>query len=127
MAHDWGHILAQTVGGIAAQAFAPPPQVTYLGGNLGGATAAPVAGASVMDVLVGSDTANGCEGMEWTGGVPPKGYKVVNFCGKGVLRKIRRRRRRRLFTASDAADVAQIVGIVGKGAMANSLINAGRR
>ncbi len=64
-----------------------------------------------------------CEGMAWTGGVPPKGYKVVNHCGIGVLRKVRRRRRRRMLTASDASDLATIVGIVGKGQMAAQMIN----
>ncbi len=66
---------------------------------------------------------NGCDGMAWSGGVPPKGYKVVNHCGVGVLRKVRRRRRRRMLTASDAADIAAIVALVGKGAMAGQLIN----
>lgn len=64
-----------------------------------------------------------CEGMAWTGGTPPKGYKVVNHCGVGVLRKVRRRRRRRMLTASDASDLATIVGIVGKGQMAAQMIN----
>lgn len=64
-----------------------------------------------------------CEGIAWTGGTPPKGYKVVNHCGVGVLRKVRRRRRRRMLTASDASDLATIVGIVGKGQMAAQMIN----
>jgi len=61
--------------------------------------------------------------MAWSGGTPPKGYKVVNYCGRGVLRKVRRRRRRRLLTASDSRDIATIVGLVGKGQMASALIN----
>ncbi len=69
---------------------------------------------------------SGCDGQVWNGGVPPKGYKVVNYCGQGVLRKIRRRRRRRMLTASDASDLATIVGIVGKGQMASSMINRTR-
>jgi len=64
-----------------------------------------------------------CDGMAWSGGTPPKGYKVVNYCGRGVLRKVRRRRRRRLLTASDSRDIATIVGLVGKGQMASALIN----
>jgi hypothetical protein len=68
---------------------------------------------------VGAD----CDVMPWSGGSPPKGYKVVNYCGRGVLRKVRRRRRRRLLTASDSRDIATIVGLVGKGQMASALIN----
>lgn len=118
MAHDWGHLLRQGVGALTGisdvgASFLPGPGAqtpaqtqAWLG--------APVAGAAVAD---------GCDGMAWSGGTPPKGYKVVNYCGQGVLRKIRRRRRRRILSASDAADIATIVGLVGKGQMASALIN----
>ncbi len=128
MAHDWGHILAQTVGGIAAQAFAPPPQqIIYPSfGPAAGTVAAPAAGASVMETLIGTTSAD-CGEIPWDGGTPPKGYKVVNWCGRGVLRKIRRKRRPRILTGSDASDIATIVGLVGKGQMASALINRARR
>ncbi len=126
VAHDWGHLGRQFLGEIAGQAFGPPvayaPPATF-GGPMGPA----VAGASVMEVLTGDTsaaaTAEGCDGMVWAGGAPPKGYKVVNHCGQGVLRKIRRRRRRRMLTVSDKNDIAAIVSMVGKGAMASTLIN----
>jgi len=117
MAHDWGHLIRQGIGGIfglggddgGGQQFAPlPPPVLQGGVGLG----------------LGTQVAGGdCDGMAWSGGTPPKGYKVVNYCGKGVLRKVRRRRRRRLLTASDSRDIATIVGLVGKGQMASALIN----
>lgn len=120
MAHDWGHLGRQLLEGIGGQVFgttptgmAPPFEMTggvpYTGGT-GTTRAAAAAGAD-------------CDGMAWSGGTPPKGYKVVNYCGRGVLRKVRRRRRRRLLTASDSRDIATIVGLVGKGQMASALIN----
>ncbi len=63
------------------------------------------------------------DGEPWTGAPPPKGYKIVNYCGQAVLRKIRRRRRRRMLTVSDKNDIASIVSMVGKGQMASTLIN----
>jgi len=114
MAHDWGHLVRQGIGELTG--IGQP--AAFVGG--------PAAGAVVQNPL-GIGTANGaaagCDGMAWSGGVPPKGYKVVNHCGVGVLRKIRRRRRRRMLTASDASDLAQIIGMAGKGQMATSLIN----
>lgn len=119
VAHDWGHLLRQgasSIFGLDApqEAFAGPgPQTTaqtqaWLSGGTPATMATP-----------GGD----CDGMPWSGGTPPKGYKVVNYCGRGVLRKVRRRRRRRLLTASDSRDIATIVGLVGKGQMASALIN----
>ncbi len=124
LAVDWGGIF----GGIAEQAatsyFAPDPVFTAgfapLGGNINTVPATPVAVAAVPAMLSNSC---GLDGQAWGGQAPPKGYKVVNYCGQGVLRKIRRRRRRRILSASDAADIATIVGLVGKGQMASSLIN----
>ncbi len=121
MAHDWGHVFRTAAGAI----FTPDPF-----GILGfGDEPAPVAnvpqtlpGTPPITPVTGGLGAESCEGMVWSGGTPPKGFKVVNYCGRGVLRKIRRRRRRRLLTASDKADIAAIVGLVGKGQMASSLI-----
>ena len=129
MAHDWGHVFRQAAGGLT--------------GLLGGGSAIPdYTGAlgfgNPLDAGANIDTsANGavkgglgpesCEGMVWSGGVPPKGFKVVNYCGQGVLRKIRRRRRRRLLTASDVKDIGAVVALVGKGQLAASIIaNVGR-
>ncbi len=115
VAHDWGHLARQFIGGVmgdnggAGDAYAPLPP-TMPGGTLNPVLPSPMAGAD-------------CDGMAWSGGTPPKGYKVVNYCGRGVLRKVRRRRRRRLLTASDSRDIATIVGLVGKGQMASALIN----
>ena len=77
----------------------------------------------VTGAIGGGMPEGACDGMIWQGGVPPKGYKVVNFCGQGVLRKVRRRRRRRLLTASDKADISYIVATTGKGQLAASLIH----
>ena len=122
MAHDWGHVFrgatTELLGGwmspglppaaSAAQYFSSAPT-----GN-GAAPATPVTGG------LGPES---CEGMVWSGGVPPKGYKVVNHCGMGVLRKVRRRRRRRMLTASDKADISYIVATAGKGQLGASLIH----
>ncbi len=123
MAHDWGHVFREAAGGVltgffggggAQSDFGIPqyPTSTELGN--GAAVAAPIAGG------LGPES---CEGMVWTGGAPPKGYKVVNWCGKGVLRKVRRRRRRRILTASDKADISYIISTAGKGQLAASLIH----
>ncbi len=124
VAHDWGHLIREGIGGLIGisdpasdflynptytQQFAPLPQ--------------PAAAASTVVATQLSKDACGMDGQMWGGGAPPKGYKVVNYCGSGVLRKIRRRRRRRILSASDAADIATIVGLVGKGQMASALIN----
>ncbi len=116
MAHDWGHFARQVGGSLfglsGQQDFSQGVGTVYATPDQ-----APPAAAS---------TAAGCDGMAWSGGTPPKGFKVVNYCGQGVLRKVRRRRRRRMLTASDASDLATIVGIVGKGQMASSMINRTR-
>ncbi len=117
MAHDWGHLIRQGIGeltgiGQTEQSFTnlPPAQT----------------GAQTDEWLMNGRTATaatGCDGMAWSGGVPPKGYKVVNYCGQGVLRKIRRRRKPRMLTRGDAQDVATIIGLVGKGQLASVLMN----
>lgn len=119
VAHTWSHLLRQG----AESVFGLDAPQQFVTGPVAGSP-----GASAIDVALSgpSATADGCDGMTWTGGTPPKGYKVVNYCGRGVLRKVRRRRRRRMLTASDASDLATIVGIVGKGQMASSMINRTR-
>ncbi len=126
MAHDWGHVFRQATGGIANQFFGG-------GGSTGSygvpnyptsTTADPANGGATTNVPVaGGLGAASCEGMIWTGGTPPKGFKVVNWCGQGVLRKVRRRRRRRILTASDKADISYIISTAGKGQLAASLIH----
>lgn len=117
MAHDWGHLGRQLLGEGLTQAFgaptalAQPTMIDFTDPTVTAQVSAPAAAAAA------------CDGMAWGGGTPPKGYKVVNYCGQGVLRKVRRRRRRRLLTASDSRDIATIVGLVGKGQMASALIN----
>ncbi len=119
MPHDWGHVAREFIGGLIggsggdASGYAPPP-----------GTGTVLLNPDQLPPGSGGGNGNGdCDGMPWSGGVPPRGYKVVNSCGVGVLRKVRRRRRRRLLTASDSRDIATIVGLVGKGQMASSLIN----
>lgn len=122
MAHDWGHVFRSAVGGLVGDIISPVPPV-YPAGM---AFADPAEVGPVERVVTGATGGLGpesCEGMVWSGGTPPKGYKVVNFCGQGVLRKVRRRRRRRLLTASDKADISYIVATTGKGQLAASLIH----
>ncbi len=118
MAHDWGHLIRQGIGSLTG--ISDPNPTTFLP-SVGGA--APF----VTDVALGGATAvaagGDCDGMAWSGGTPPKGYKVVNYCGKGVLRKVRRRRKPRMLTRSDSQDVATIIGLVGKGQLASVLMN----
>ncbi len=119
VAHDWGHLIR---GGIS-QVFGinEVGAQTLTQGPLSGADTSVWDPGTATPVQAGGGAA--CDGMAWSGGTPPKGYKVVNYCGRGVLRKVRRRRRRRLLTASDSRDIATIVGLVGKGQMASALIN----
>ncbi len=125
MAHDWGHVFRQATGGIIGDLFGGGGASSDFGvpnfPSSGPVT--PDETAMSTPAVTGGLGPESCEGMIWSGGVPPKGYKVVNYCGRGVLRKIRRRRRRRLLTASDKSDIAAIVGLVGKGQMASSLIS----
>ncbi len=117
--HDWGHVFREATGGLLTGLFGgggasapfgvPMPTSTELG--------QPTSGIPAVTGGLGPES---CEGMIWAGGVPPKGYKVVNYCGQGVLRKIRRRRRRRLLTNSDIKDLASLAGIVGKGSQSMS-------
>ncbi len=119
MAHDWGHVFRTAAGAI----FTPDPfDILGFGEDLPG-TPPVVPPIQTGPPVQGGLGPESCEGMVWAGGVPPKGYKVVNFCGKGVLRKVRRRRRRRLLTASDKADISYIVATTGKGQLAASLIH----
>jgi len=116
MAHDWGHLARDFLGGLLS------PDA----GGGGNVVSDPSGAASLFPTPAQPGVSNGstdCDGMRWSGGTPPKGYKVVNSCGVGVLRKVRRRRRPRLLTASDSRDIATIVGLVGKGQMASALIN----
>ncbi len=117
MAHDWGHLIRQGIGSLTgisdpAGSFLPTAtgQQAFIEGVALGPAQPPASGAP-------------CDGMEWSGGTPPKGYKVVNYCGRGVLRKVRRRRKPRMLTRSDSQDVATIVGLVGKGQLASVLMN----
>jgi len=123
MAHDWGHVFREATAGLIQPLFGG-------GGAQGdfGVTGLPTStdlgnGAGVVSPVVGGLGPESCEGMIWTGGAPPKGYKVVNWCGKGVLRKVRRRRRKRILTASDKADISYIISTAGKGQLAASLIH----
>ncbi len=121
MAHDWGHLFREAV-----VPWLPTPDIPGFTGPIGvppyipGDVVTPAAGTPAVTGGLGPES---CEGMIWSGGVPPKGFKVVNFCGQGVLRKVRRRRRRRLLTASDKADISYIVATTGKGQLAASLIH----
>lgn len=116
MAHDWGHLIRQGIG-----AFIPGQEPAGIAGP-SAFTNVPGAGPVLTSPL--GDGGGGCDGMTWTGGAPPKGYKVVrDSCGNGVLRKVRRRRRRRMLTQGDKSDIASIVSMVGKGQLAASLIN----
>ncbi len=126
VAHTWWHGLgSQIISGVFGQGdwgagVAPVTNIGFAPGPTVGPST-PANQAATAAAMQGD-----CGGMAWSGGVPPKGYKVVNYCGQGVLRKIRRRRRRRMLTASDASDLATIVGIVGKGQMASAMINRTR-
>ncbi len=123
MAHDWGHVFRQATGGLVGSLFG------------GGGASAPFSvpnfptsdpvdtGNVAPSAVAGGLGPEACEGMIWTGAAPPKGYKVVNWCGRGVLRKVRRRRRRRILTASDKADISYIISTAGKGQLAASLIH----
>ncbi len=129
VAHDWGHLGRELLGGVIGQAigqpvayappafqsFAPPySDINQLGGTVNVPTAA--APAALVNEC-------GLDGQAWGGQAPPKGYKVVNYCNVATLRKIRRRRRRRMLSVSDKNDIASIVSMVGKGQMASALIN----
>ncbi len=119
VAVTWSDWFADTAQGIIGDYLEPTSQ-----GQLQGfVPTGPVGPSTPANQAATAAAMQNCEGMAWTGGTPPKGYKVVNHCGVGVLRKVRRRRRRRMLTASDASDLATIVGIVGKGQMAAQMIN----
>lgn len=129
VSHDWGHLIRQGIGSVTGietgiESFPWMGTQQLMSGNVSIPSGMPASLPSAAPVLQ-TMTANGCglDGQVWSGAAPPKGYKVVNYCGQAVLRKIRRRRRRRLLTASDKSDIAAIVGMVGKGQMASSLIS----
>ncbi len=122
MAHDWGHIFRQGAEVLFGDSIQTPPP--YAGfASPGGVVAAGDVTTAPPVAVAGGLGPESCEGMIWQGGTPPKGFKVVNHCGQGVLRKVRRRRRRRLLTASDKADISYIVATTGKGQLAASLIH----
>lgn len=125
VAHDWGHIFRQAAGVLIPQQQPPGGGFMGFGQPMSMADPSQVGPVerTVTAAVTGGLGAESCEGMVWAGGTPPKGYKVVNFCGQGVLRKVRRRRRRRLLTASDKADISYIVATTGKGQLAASLIH----
>ncbi len=123
MAHDWGHVFRQATGGIVSELFGGGgASAPFSVPNFPTTVADPSPG-NVAPSVAGGLGAEACEGMIWTGAAPPKGYKVVNWCGRGVLRKVRRRRRRRILTASDKADISYIISTAGKGQLAASLIH----
>ena len=118
MAHDWGHLIR---GGIS-EIFGLNQPTTFAPAQTNFQTEAWLQGQNAP--AGGGGGGGGCDGMTWSGGAPPKGYKVVrDSCGNGVLRKVRRRRRRRMLTQGDKSDIASIVSMVGKGQLASSLIN----
>ncbi len=129
VAHDWGHILAGTLGNIATGIFAPTP--SFPQPFVSSTVPPPFTPTTVVTppspaftgVVERMGTECGLDGQTWGGQAPPKGYKVVNYCGVATLRKIRRRRRRRMLSVSDKNDIASIVSMVGKGQMASALIN----
>ena len=130
MSHTWGHTFRQAAGGIIGALGGGSVVPTWSGGfGMPGVPAATVPSLPTSAQLNGAAPEvtgmpeGSCDGMIWSGGVPPKGYKVVNSCGVGVLRKVRRRRRKRLLTASDKADISYIVATTGKGQLAASLIH----
>ncbi len=120
VAHTWTHWGQELIGDVIGGWLGPDTPAVYNPPDAfaPGPTVGPTTGG-------GTTTMNGaaCDGMTWSGAAPPKGYKVVNHCGVGVLRKIRRRRRPRIATNSDLADISAIVGIVGKGQLATALIS----
>ena len=126
VAHDWGHLGRELLGGILGQAIGSPvgmapPAFAQAAPFVDVTTVTPPsqAFAGTVERTMACDL----DGEVWAGAAPPKGYKVVNYCGQAVLRKIRRRRRRRMLTVSDKNDIASIVSMVGKGQMAATLIN----
>jgi len=127
MAHDWGHLFREVAGDLLGVANPAAQPILYpsVYDPVGFGAPAPAPSATITSIGTPQMLANECglDGQVWSGQAPPKGYKVVNYCGNAVLRKIRRRRRRRILSASDAADIATIVGLVGKGQMASALIN----
>ncbi len=120
MAHDWGHLAREFLGGIGSQYLGQ--QAAGYANTQGAAELLPGSTAAQL-ATIAATTPDGCDGMAWSGGTPPKGYKVVNYCGQGVLRKVRRRRKPRMLTRSDSQDVATIIGLVGKGQLASILMN----
>ncbi len=126
VAHDWGHLGREFLGGVIGQALGSPVAMAPPAFAQAAPAQIDFTGVSVMDRTErGTTSVNGCDldGEVWSGAAPPKGYKVVNYCGQAVLRKIRRRRRPRMLSSCDKNDISFIVGTVGKGQMAAALIN----
>ncbi len=126
MSHDWGHLAREFLGGVGSQILGQ--NAASYANTQGSAELLPGSTAAQLATIAatgGGGVGDGCDGMVWSGGVPPKGYKVVNSCGVGVLRKVRRRRRKRMLTVSDKNDIASIISMVGKGQLAATLMNRG--
>ncbi len=129
VAHDWGHLGRELLGGVLGQALgspvamAPPAFAQAASAGFVDTTLVTPPSQAYPGVVDRTGAMCDMDGEVWAGGPPPKGYKIVNYCGQGVLRKIRRRRRRRMLSACDKNDISFIVGTVGKGAMASTLIN----
>ncbi len=118
--HTWGDWFFNTATGLIGDFINPSDPMNI--NDPGTPTVGPSTPENQTATAAAMATGD-CDGMTWSGGAPPKGYKVVNSCGVGVLRKVRRRRRRRMLSASDKSDIAAIVSMVGKGQMASALIN----
>ena len=125
VSHTWGHVFREAASGIVG-GLLPGTSAPMVPFGMPGVPDVPLPTSTELGPVTGGLGPESCEGMIWQGGTPPRGYKVVNWCGKGVLRKVRRRRRPRILTRSDAGDIATIVGLVGKGQMASALINRTR-
>lgn len=121
MAIDWGAFISGGIDLLQGQNVGGGGGSQYQGA--GSTTGILFPSTAVNQVATAQALGTGCDGMAWSGGTPPKGYKVVNSCGVGVLRKVRRRRRRRMLTQGDKSDIASIVSMVGKGQLASALIN----
>ena len=109
VAHDWGHLFRETVGGLigisdpSAQLYNPgyTQQFTNLPPQAGGGAVMPTGTAD-------------CQ---------PCGPRYLTYdCKTGKFSSRKRRRRRRLITPTDLGDLASIVAITGKGAGMNQAI-----
>ncbi len=106
VAHDWGHLGRQFLGGLMGNGDGGGGQVytpAYTSNFPVTTTPAPL-----------RSTAAGCE---------PCGPRYLTYdCKTGKFSSRKRRRRRRLATPSDLADLAAIVAITGKGSAMNQAV-----